>query len=427
MIKISNGGRVDSQRSIQIVREDSRSESRNRIGDKTDRTQTTIRFGGSTKKVYPDTQVATDQCDKLIEASLLSPPKNLRRDHSKFPQLPSTDSIQEEFKASATISNSRSLIRPSKQMFNLYNQLHIFCIGLTRSFYKFFLHIFSGDCELVRICSANNLRHTSMMTVKFAQCLKHSKQLSNLSNAIQLPRLFSVNEVMVEIATTKRIKAKSPVIIANMKSCLQAIRFVNKICLDFQDMRSVNFDYNEQDHVHLLEKLWCNLKPDILRSADRLSEEWGELGFQGKDPSTDFRGMGLLSLTQLVYFSETYPVESRQLLAESLNESRYFPFAAVGINITAFMVELLQGLHIHQFIYQSMDKIILEDIENSDDGPSEDIKCVNLALTIIHEIYCKTFLEFGKQWVEESPRDVMAFPSLFAKFKLRLKRDYPKL
>ena len=24
----------------------------------------------------------------------------------------------------------------------------------------------------------------------------------------------------------------------------------------------------------------------------RISKQWGELGFQGKDPQTDFRGMG---------------------------------------------------------------------------------------------------------------------------------------
>ena len=30
---------------------------------------------------------------------------------------------------------------------------------------------------------------------------------------------------------------------------------------------------------------------------ERISKQWGDIGFQGKDPKTDFRGMGMLLLT----------------------------------------------------------------------------------------------------------------------------------
>jgi hypothetical protein len=33
---------------------------------------------------------------------------------------------------------------------------------------------------------------------------------------------------------------------------------------------------------------------------ERISDHWAELGFQGKDPATDFRGMGVLGLDQLL-------------------------------------------------------------------------------------------------------------------------------
>lgn len=39
----------------------------------------------------------------------------------------------------------------------------------------------------------------------------------------------------------------------------------------------------------LLEKLWNHLKPDVKREGGRITEEWGEIGFQGKDPASDFR------------------------------------------------------------------------------------------------------------------------------------------
>ena len=45
-----------------------------------------------------------------------------------------------------------------------------------------------------------------------------------------------------------------------------------------------------------------------LRARD--SDQWGEIGFQGRDPATDFRGLGILSLSNLVYFSKQHPSEA---------------------------------------------------------------------------------------------------------------------
>lgn len=33
---------------------------------------------------------------------------------------------------------------------------------------------------------------------------------------------------------------------------------------------------------------------------DRITRQWGEIGFQGDDPKTDFRGMGILGLNNLM-------------------------------------------------------------------------------------------------------------------------------
>jgi len=41
------------------------------------------------------------------------------------------------------------------------------------------------------------------------------------------------------------------------------------------------------------------LKPGRELKA-RLSREWEEIGFQGQDPATDFRGAGILGLNQLL-------------------------------------------------------------------------------------------------------------------------------
>ena len=33
----------------------------------------------------------------------------------------------------------------------------------------------------------------------------------------------------------------------------------------------------------------------------RVSKQWTDIGFQGSDPATDFRGMGILSLACMLY------------------------------------------------------------------------------------------------------------------------------
>lgn len=35
--------------------------------------------------------------------------------------------------------------------------------------------------------------------------------------------------------------------------------------------------------------------------TDRISKQWQDIGFQGNNPATDFRGMGLLGLKCVLY------------------------------------------------------------------------------------------------------------------------------
>jgi hypothetical protein len=38
----------------------------------------------------------------------------------------------------------------------------------------------------------------------------------------------------------------------------------------------------------------------------RYSEQWKEIGFQGKNPATDFRGMGILGLQNLWFVMSSF-------------------------------------------------------------------------------------------------------------------------
>jgi hypothetical protein len=53
-------------------------------------------------------------------------------------------------------------------------------------------------------------------------------------------------------------------------------------------------------NFNLTFQLWNALKTNQrLTNDEMVSKEWVDLGFQSKDPSTDFRGMGLLGLANL--------------------------------------------------------------------------------------------------------------------------------
>ncbi|GER38007.1 ELMO domain-containing protein A, partial [Striga asiatica] len=69
----------------------------------------------------------------------------------------------------------------------------------------------------------------------------------------------------------------------------------------------VPFDGTFVEHQDALRQLWRLSYPD--RELPSLkSEAWKEMGWQGFDPSTDFRDEGFISLENLIFFAKKYPV-----------------------------------------------------------------------------------------------------------------------
>lgn len=157
-----------------------------------------------------------------------------------------------------------------------------------------------------------------------------------------------------------------------------------------------------------------------------LSHDWGEVGFQSHDPSTDLRSMGLLGLIQLVYFSENYNSNAAAILFDSKHPRRYYPFAATGINITHFVVTMLQERRLDQAIF-SVSKLI-EDNESESLLPKyEEPRYLNCAMGVLHELYCSVFKDFSDLWIARNPENIMAFKSIFDEVKNRYHVAYPAL
>ncbi|XP_020698990.1 ELMO domain-containing protein C [Dendrobium catenatum] len=104
----------------------------------------------------------------------------------------------------------------------------------------------------------------------------------------------------------------------------------------------VPFDGSRYDHQDALRQLWKLAYPN--REIPPLkSELWKEMGWQGTDPSTDFRGGGFISLENLIFFAQNYQ-DSFQILLHKRDGNRAeweYPFAVAGINISFMLAQML--------------------------------------------------------------------------------------
>ncbi|XP_013632924.1 PREDICTED: ELMO domain-containing protein C [Brassica oleracea var. oleracea] len=114
-------------------------------------------------------------------------------------------------------------------------------------------------------------------------------------------------------------------------------------CLQrLQNRMEVAYDTSIPQHQEALKGLWKLSFPEEELHAI-VSEQWKEMGWQGKDPSTDFRGGGFISLENLLYFAKRFPKSFQDLLRKQVGDRSVweYPFAVAGINITFMLIQML--------------------------------------------------------------------------------------
>ncbi|XP_022756908.1 ELMO domain-containing protein A-like isoform X6 [Durio zibethinus] len=118
----------------------------------------------------------------------------------------------------------------------------------------------------------------------------------------------------------------------SQEECLQ--RLQNRI--------DIAYDSSIPEHQEALRALWNAAFPEEeLRGL--ISEQWKEMGWQGKDPSTDFRGGGFISLENLLFFARNFPKSFQDLLWKQEGDRSVweYPFAVAGVNITFMLIQML--------------------------------------------------------------------------------------
>lgn len=106
---------------------------------------------------------------------------------------------------------------------------------------------------------------------------------------------------------------------------------------------AVPFNSGDSDHRAALARLWTAAFPRDLPSEGGPSERWKDMGWQGKDPATDFRGGGVLGLDNLIGLHTHFPRTFAALLHKTRGSRAEieYPFAVAGVNISFQLMTML--------------------------------------------------------------------------------------
>ncbi|XP_042376674.1 ELMO domain-containing protein A-like isoform X2 [Zingiber officinale] len=170
---------------------------------------------------------------------------------------------------------------------------------------------------------------------------------------------------------------------------------------------NVYFDGSRCEHQEALRALWYATYPDKELSG-LVSDQWKEMGWQGKDPSTDFRGAGFISLENLLFFAKTFSNSFQRLLNKQFgNRSTWeYPFAVAGVNITFMIIQMLdlQSSKTRTFARAVFVQML-----------SEDEWAFDL-------LYCVAFMLMDKQWLERNA-SYMEFNEVLKSTRAALERE----
>lgn len=299
----------------------------------------------------------------------------------------------------------------------------------------------TGRCAIERICGGEHDNGTPM-SLQFLREWGKSRQLATTFANHAGRSDMDVEAAATQILEMKRLSSHrrrnesqnlheessaSDVVPLNLKRCLRIVQAVNGLKAHIHSLQATQFDSSNAAHERPLEDLWSALLPGVTREGGRITREWGRIGFQQRDPTSDFRGGGLLGLHQLLHVAQSRNTSCRRMLQEPVAESARYPWACAGINVTFRVFQLLQsdngqGLDLALFrIAEQAYSPLMQNAGDSEDRGGVDgnsgqpTALVSSLLNGYNEIYADLFEEFHRQWVASSPENVLSFGPVFDK------------
>lgn len=281
-----------------------------------------------------------------------------------------------------------------------------------RPLLKWFLHRFTNLCELQRICYGAHKGARRTKLVQRSLAMSRKPQIKHLVYCLDeitstpfdesLIQTEIVDRAVSKVLMVKRINPKyHPGFSKSFGQCVEQIYGFKRLVAMIEQLRTTQFSSDNEEHERKLLSLWSHLVPDTPLES-RITKQWQEIGFQGDDPGTDFRGMGILGLENLLYFATAYPGTCRHVLSHSHHPSFGYTFAVVGINITSMAVQLMQSEPVQTHFYNTFKKY-----------PT---------MESFHQLYCYLFYEFDGLWMLSKPESIMEFSFIQEKFERKIQK-----
>lgn len=310
--------------------------------------------------------------------------------------------------------------------FNLLSWFQPFFL-FSRRIYKYALHCFTGKCEIERIYESfidKDNRPNGSSSLMFFTSFMYSQQLRDLISFLIPNEIYKkmdrvelldyditkedkedmeAHRLTLQILARKSLTVKASMPNSSLKTfilhtvrSLYCFMYIRR-CLLHKDNLRFPFDNYSVTHLALLKKLWSQLLPEY--TFERISPHWSEMGFQGKDPVSDLRAMGLLGIQSLVYFCDRYPhVAKKIMLLSQSPDNKWFSFAVTFFNLGWMILEF--------FNYYGVNVLkvgILHGVVNID---------------LYYQMTSIAFVRFNALWTALEPTSVMEFPSIRDKFKI---------
>ena len=215
-----------------------------------------------------------------------------------------------------------------------------------------------------------------------------------------------VRALATDIIALKRINTATPRfnarVLPHLLSVLRMAGYHGRVEAMASSLSGTPYSSETPAHERMLEELWALVFPDEALPA-RLGDHWGRLGFQGRDPATDFRGAGLLGLHALLHLARGYAVPFRAILADTDLPTRGYPLAIAHIRVVHYMLHRLSA------------RMLVLRPDEAVDG----VGSANILTPFLDDCAYLLFV-LDDVWRAERAATVMDFPRVFAAFERQL-------
>jgi hypothetical protein len=103
----------------------------------------------------------------------------------------------------------------------------------------------------------------------------------------------------------------------------------------------ISLNYNDEFHQRIITTIYKTLTGEL--ECQLFGDHWIKIGFQGSDPRTDLRGVGIFGLMQFLAFMDRFQIYAREIYEYSLSETYNFPLLSLCFNFSFMSLEALRN------------------------------------------------------------------------------------